>query len=121
VLARFEKKPSLGMFLANAHVKSFEGGNLTLAFADRRDLDAVEKARKDVEEVVSAVMGAGQPIRKTLRVEAAGPALVRSEVSVETDAAAADKKRRETEARQHPIIQKAQDVFNASLKEVKTP
>jgi hypothetical protein len=49
------------------------------------------------------------------------PTLVRSEVGAESDAVAADKKTREAEARQHPLIQKAQDIFNASLKEVKTP
>jgi hypothetical protein len=47
--------------------------------------------------------------------------VLRSAVGAESDAAAADKKRRETEARQHPLIQKAQDIFNAPLKEVKTP
>jgi DNA polymerase-3 subunit gamma/tau len=120
VLARFEAKPTLGMRLANAHVKSFDKGALVLAFGEKRDLDAVDKVRKEVEEVVSAVMA--QPVRIDLVVETvAGPNLVRSEVSAESDALAADKKRREAEARQHPLIQKAQDVFNASLKEVKTP
>jgi hypothetical protein len=101
-------------------VKSFDKGALVLAFGEKRDLDAVDKVRKEVEEVVSAVMA--QPVRIDLVVETvAGPNLVRSEVSAESDALAADKKRREAEARQHPLIQKAQDVFNASLKEVKTP
>jgi DNA polymerase-3 subunit gamma/tau len=120
ILARFESKPRLGMRLANAHVRSYEAGTLALAFADRLDLDAVEKARKEVEDVVSAVLG--QTTKVVLTVDAAGgPTLLRSEVSAESDAALADKRRREAEARQHPLIQKAQDVFNASLKEVKTP
>ncbi|HET6280220.1 MAG TPA: hypothetical protein VFH73_04615 [Polyangia bacterium] len=47
-------------------------------------------------------------------------AAVRSEVAVENDAAVADRKNRETEARQHPMVKKAQDLFGASLKEIKT-
>jgi hypothetical protein len=45
---------------------------------------------------------------------------MRSEVGKENDAAAADRKSREQEARQHPLIRSAQDVFGASLKEIKT-
>jgi len=101
-------------------VTSFESGILTLAFAEKRDADVVERSRKDLEEVVSVVVG--HPTKVLLVAQLAGaPALLRSEVSLDLDAAMADRKSREAEARQHPIIQKAQDVFGASLKEVKTP
>ncbi|HEX4404811.1 MAG TPA: DNA polymerase III subunit gamma/tau [Polyangia bacterium] len=118
VLASFESKPVLGMRLANANVKSFEAGTLTLAFADRFDVDKVEKARKDIEDAVAAVMG--QPTKVVFVVGAAStPSLVKSEVGSDLDAVAAERKNREVEARKHPLIQKAQDVFNSSLKEIK--
>jgi DNA polymerase-3 subunit gamma/tau len=118
VLARFESKPVLGSRLAYAGVTSLERGTLTLVFPDKYTADAVDKSRKDLEDAVSAVVG--QPTKVVL-VTGEAPAILRSEASTESDAIAADKKRREAEARQHPLIQKAQDVFNASLKEVKTP
>jgi DNA polymerase-3 subunit gamma/tau len=118
VLARFESKPVLSSRLAYAGVTALERGTLTLAFPDKYTADAVEKSRKDLEDAVSAVVG--QPTKVVL-VTGAAPTLLKSEANAESDAALADRKRREAEARQHPIIQKAQDVFNASLKEVKTP
>jgi DNA polymerase-3 subunit gamma/tau len=120
VLAMFEKKPVVGMRLANANVSSFERGLLTLAFPDRAEADKVEKSRAEIEEAVSKVVG--QPTKLALIVAPhSAPTLLRSEVGAESDALAADKKTREAEARQHPLIQKAQDIFNAPLKEVKTP
>jgi DNA polymerase-3 subunit gamma/tau len=120
VLARFESKPLLGGRLAHAGVTSFQAGTLTLAFPDKYTADAVEKSRKDIEDAVAAVVG--QPTKLVFSVAAASaPTILPSEVAAESDAVAADRRRRETEARQHPIIQKAQDVFNTSLKEVKTP
>ena len=113
-----ESKPVLGMRLANADVTSFEAGTLTLAFADRFEVDKVEKARKDIEDAVAAVVG--QPTRVVFVVGGATtPALVKSAVGSDLDAVAAERKSREVEARQHPLIQKAQDVFNTSLKEIK--
>jgi DNA polymerase-3 subunit gamma/tau len=120
VLARFESKPLLGGRLAHANVTSLQGGTLALAFPDKYTADAVEKSRKDIEDAISSVVG--RPTKVSFGVSANGaPSVLRSEVGTETDAIAADRKRREAEARQHPIIQKAQDVFNTSLKEVKTP
>jgi DNA polymerase-3 subunit gamma/tau len=113
VLARFATKPVLGSRLAYASVTAFENGGLTLAFPDKYTADAVDKSRKELEETVSSVVG--QPTKVVLVTAAASvPTILKSEASV-------DKKSREVEARQHPIIQKAQDVFGASLKEVKTP
>ncbi len=122
VLARFESKPMLGARLAHAEVMDLAPGAITLAFPDKYTADVVEKSRKEIEEAASAVLG--QPTKINFTVGAAtrgAPAVLRSEVGVETDAATADRKNREAEARQHPLIQKAQDVFNTALKEVKTP
>src|SRR5450432_150631 len=122
VMSFFEtKSASLAARLAAADVAVFGGGNLTLVVAERFAADGIEKARADIEKAAGEALG--EPVRLTVTVGAAPgrPAVLRSEVSNDLDAAAADRKSRETEARQHPIIQKAQDVFNASLKEVKTP
>jgi DNA polymerase III subunit gamma/tau len=122
VMSFFESKSaSLAARLAAADVTAFGGGNLTLVVAERFAADGIEKARADIEKAAGEALG--EPVRLTVTVGAAPgrPAVLRSEVSNDLDAAAADRKSRETEARQHPIIQKAQDVFNASLKEVKTP
>jgi DNA polymerase-3 subunit gamma/tau len=121
IVARFESKPVLGARLAHAEVQDFSSGAITLAFPDKYTADAVEKSRKEIEDAAAAVLG--QPARFTFVVGAAGaaPAVLRSEVGAENDAISQDRKKREAEARQHPLIQKAQDVFNTALKEVKTP
>jgi DNA polymerase-3 subunit gamma/tau len=120
VLAKLGAKPVLGSRLAHAEVTAFQSGSLTLAFPDKYTADGVEKSRKEIEDAVSAVVG--QPTRVVFVTAVVGaPTVLRSEVSTDLDAVTADKKSREAEARQHPIIQKAQDVFGASLKEVKTP
>ena len=63
---------------------------------------------------------AGQPTKVVFVVgSGSAPALLKSEVGTDLDALAAERKSREVEARQHPMIQKAQDVFNTSLKEIK--
>ncbi len=51
---------------------------------------------------------------------AANGSAVRSQVGQQNDAASADRLAREAEARQHPLIRSAQDVFGAALKEIKT-
>ena len=47
-------------------------------------------------------------------------AVIRAEIADEAEALAGDKRKREQEARQHPIIQKAQDLFGAAIREIKT-
>ena len=47
--------------------------------------------------------------------------MLRSEVGPEADAAAADRERREQEARQHPMIRKAQELFGVAAREIKVP
>jgi DNA polymerase III subunit gamma/tau len=119
VLARFDAKTVLGSRLAHAEVSAMSPGSLTLAFPDAFSATGAEKARKEVEEVVSAVLGG--PTKVTFIAGASGTSpVLKSEVSIESDALTADRKSRETEARQHPLIRQAQDVFNAPLKEIKT-
>ena len=119
VLAAFEKKSfSLGAMLAHSDVVSLEGGAITLAFPQRYDADRAERNRAEIEAVVSSVLG--RPTKLTITTAAPAAAAIRSEVGQETDAATADRRAREAEARQHPLIRRAQDVFGASLKEIKT-
>jgi DNA polymerase-3 subunit gamma/tau len=123
VVSHFEGKgPQLAARLAAADVSTFANGTLGLLVPDRLAADALEKNRAEIEKVAAAA--AGETVRLTVSIGAGAPSaapVLRSAVGAESDAAAADKKRRETEARQHPLIQKAQDIFNAPLKEVKTP
>jgi len=119
VTAAFEAKgPRLASLLAHAEVVSLTPSELTLAFESKRDVDLAEKARAEIEQGASATLG--RTLKLTITVGSTRPAALRSEVGAETDAANADRQNREAEARQHPVIRRAQDVFGASLKEIKT-
>jgi DNA polymerase-3 subunit gamma/tau len=119
-LATFEKKSmSLGSLMAHADVVSLTEGAVTLAFGQKLDVDRAEKARSEIESVVSSVFG--RPVKVTVTSGGSGNgAAVRSEMGQQNEAAAADRLAREAEARQHPLIRSAQDVFGAALKEIKT-
>ena len=121
MLAAFEARgPRLASLLAHAEVVSLSPAEVTLAFASKLDADRAEKARAEIEQVTSATLGAAD---EGVALGRAAPAasVLRSEVGTEADAADADRKNREAEARQHPVIRRAQDVFGAALKEIKTP
>jgi DNA polymerase III subunit gamma/tau len=119
-LATFEKKSmSLGSLMAHADVVSLTEGAVTLAFGQKLDVDRAEKARSEIEAVISSV--SGRQVKVTVTSGGSGNgAAVRSEVGQQSEAAAADRLAREAEARQHPLIRSAQDVFGAALKEIKT-
>jgi len=120
VLAAFEAKgPRLASLLAHAEVVSLSANELTLGLGSKRDADVAEKSRAEIEQVTSATLG--RPMRIAFSVGAPAASVLRSEVGSETDAANADRQNREAEARQHPAIRRAQDVFGAALKEIKTP
>jgi hypothetical protein len=93
---------------------------VTLVFSERFMMDRVEKYRADVEQIVSDVTGTAVRLALQQGAARAAPPVLRSEVAREADAAAADRQRREREAREHPIVRKAQEVFGVSLREVKT-
>lgn len=120
MLGTFEtRRPSLAALLAHAEVVSLGSGELTLAFSSQREADSAEKSRTEIESAASAAVG--QPMRAGFKVGVPrGGATLRSEVGAESDALNADRRSREAEARQHPMIRRAQDVFGAALKEVKT-
>ena len=116
------RRPRLGVLLANASILEIDGAKLVLGFADRADADATEKARADIEQALGAELGS--PVRVVARHDPATahapPPVVRAEVADEADALAADKVKREREARQHPLIVKAQDLFGVGIREIKT-
>jgi DNA polymerase-3 subunit gamma/tau len=112
------RRPSLAMALDQARVVAASPGAVTLALPSRRDADSAEKARAEIEAAMSAALG--QATRLTFTVAEGQGATGDGGASAGAEAAAADRKNRETEARQHPMIRRAQDVFGASLKEIKT-
>ena len=91
---------------------------MTLALPDKFSAEKAERDRAQIEAAVAEA--AGTPIRLVFTVGARTDATVRSAVGQEAAASAADRRHREQEARQHPVIRSAQDVFGAALKEIKT-
>jgi len=127
ILTTFEaKRPRLAGLLAHAEVASMTTGAVTLVFPDKYTSDQTEKSRGEVEASISEALGQATRVTFSVGGSANGSTVrtngttVRSEVGQQSDAAAADRKARENEARQHPRIRNAQDVFGAALKEIKT-
>jgi DNA polymerase III subunit gamma/tau len=119
ILAGLEaKRPRLGALLAHAEVATMAPGAVTLAFPDKFAVDQAEKSRAEIDAAISEALH--RPTRAVFSVDAHNGTAVRSEVGLQNAAAVADRKNRELEARQHPVIRSAQDVFGASLKEIKT-
>ena len=114
-----QRRPRLGALLANANVLELGPTAITLGFGDRPDADAAEKNRADIEQTLATEFG--NPVRLEVKVAATAAApVMRAETIEEADARALDKRKREQEARQHPMIQKAQDLFGAAIREIKT-
>ena len=121
VLAGFEaKRPRLAALLAHAEVVSLSPGDGDAGVREQARRRPAEKARARDRAVASAALG--RPTQVTFSVgggpPAAGASAPRS--ASETDAAPPIAEAREAEARQHPVIRRAQDVFGAALKEIKT-
>ena len=110
---------SLGAMLAHADVVSLVPGALTLSFSQKRDAERAEREAAEIEAVASSVLGKPSKLNVIVGAHRNGTA-VRSEVGQQNDAVAADRLAREAEARQHPLIRSAQDVFGTALKEIKT-
>jgi DNA polymerase-3 subunit gamma/tau len=120
VCESFGHRPSIAAALDHAEVGSWEGGQVTLLFDQKFALDQTAKSKVEIERVLSQITGS--PTRISLEVGAAqaGQSLVRSEVGREADAAQAEQHLRESEARQHPMVRKAQEIFGTAPKEIKT-
>jgi DNA polymerase III subunit gamma/tau len=115
----FGHRPAMAAALDHAEVGGWESGTVTLHFAQKFALDQTTKFKAEVERSLSQITGSAT--RVDLKM-ASGQvlALVRSEVGREAEAAQLDQHQRETEARQHPMIRKAQELFGVAPKEIKT-
>jgi DNA polymerase-3 subunit gamma/tau len=120
IRSQFEDKPMLGAALDHGEVAEWGPGRLTLVLPDKLTLDQVERHRKDIERAIAAVSGETTQLVLRQGMPTGGSA-VRSEVGREADATLADQRKREAEARQHPMIKKAQELFGVSPREIKTP
>jgi DNA polymerase-3 subunit gamma/tau len=116
----FGHRPSIAAALDHAEVASWQGGLVTLLFDQQLALDQTAKSKFEIERVLSQI--AGSPTRVELKVGATetGNALLRSGVGREAEAALSEQRQRESEARQHPMIRKAQELFGTAPKEIKT-
>lgn len=120
VQGRFRDRMSLAAALDHAHVLEAAPGEVHLVFPDRFTLEQTEKSRLDVERAFAEAFGG--PVRLLLKQGAVpvGTAASASTVAREADARESERKRREAEARAHPMVRKAQDLFGVGLREVKT-
>jgi DNA polymerase III subunit gamma/tau len=120
VCESFGHRPSIAAALDHAEVASWEGGQVTLLFDQKFALDQTGKSKSEIERVLSHICGTPTRIALQLGTTGTSKSLVRSEVGREAEAAASQQRQRETEARQHPMIRKAQQLFGVAPKEIKT-
>jgi DNA polymerase III subunit gamma/tau len=115
----FGHRPAMAAALDHAEVAGWESGTVTLQFAQKFALDQTTKFKIEVERSLSQITGSATRVELKM---ASGQvlALVRSEVGREAEAAQLDQHQRENEARQHPMIRKAQELFGVAPKEIKT-
>jgi DNA polymerase-3 subunit gamma/tau len=118
---RFEDRPAVGAILDHAEVLTWERGRVTLRMPDRLVLERAEKHRALIEQTLAEMVGAPASLSLQLGgARATAAPLVGAEITRQSDAAAEDKRLREQEARNHPIIQRAQEIFGVNAREVKT-
>jgi DNA polymerase-3 subunit gamma/tau len=120
VCESFGHRPSIAAALDHAEVASWEGGQVTLLFDQKFALDQTAKSKVEIERVLSQITGSPTRIALEVGTAQAGRSLVRSEVGREAEAAQAEQHLRESEARQHPMVRKAQELFGTAPKEIKT-
>ncbi len=120
VCESFGHRPSIAAALDHAEVASWEGGQVTLLFDQKFALDQTAKSRVEIERVLSQITGSPTHVSLELGTAQSGKSLVRSEVGREAEAARAEQHLRESEARQHPMVRKAQELFGTAPKEIKT-
>ena len=115
----FGHRPAVAAALDHAEVGTWEGGLVTLHFSQKFALDQTTKFKPEVERILTQITGSNTRVELKMTTGKVLP-LVRSQVGREEEEAQADQRQRETEARQHPMILKAQDLFGVAPKEIKT-
>ncbi len=116
----FGHRPAMAAALDHAEVGGWEGGAVTLQFSQKFALDQTAKFKPEVERTLTQITGTATRVELKMATGKVLP-LVRSEVGREAEAAQLDQHQRETEAREHPMIRKAQELFGVAPKEIKTP
>jgi len=116
----FGHRPAMAAALDHAEVGGWEGGAVTLQFSQKFALDQTAKFKPEVERVLTQITGTATRVELKMSTGKLLP-LLRSEVGREAEAAQLDQHQRETEAREHPMIRKAQELFGVAPKEIKTP
>jgi len=112
------QSPMIAAALEHAALSSASEGQLTLVMSEKFQCEQVEKNRAKIEAAMLEVSGI--VYRLEVRQGDTRAAVVPSSVRSEAEAADNDKRRREEEARKHPMVQKAQDVFGAKVTGIKT-
>jgi DNA polymerase III subunit gamma/tau len=115
---RCEGRPALAAALDHGAVQSWAKGLLVLVFGDKLMLEQTEKQRRLLEEALVEIAGGPTGLRLELSASPR-PALLQAETTREAETVASDRRRREDEARQHPIIRKAQELFGVAPREIK--
>jgi len=116
----FGHRPSIAAALDHAEVAAWEGGTVSLLFDQKFALDQTAKSKVEIERVLSQITGSQTHIALQVGSARTAKTLVRSEVGREAEAAEIEQRQRESEARQHPMIRKAQELFGTTPKEIKT-
>jgi hypothetical protein len=116
----FGHRPSIAAALDHAEVASWEGGMVTLLFDQKFALDQTTKSKTEIERILSQITGSQTHIALQVGSARTAKTLVRSEVGREAEAAEIEQRQRESEARQHPMVRKAQELFGTTPKEIKT-
>jgi DNA polymerase-3 subunit gamma/tau len=116
----FGHRPAMAAALDHAEVGGWEGGAVTLQFSQKFALDQTARFKPEVERALTQITGTATRVELRMSTGKVLP-LLRSEVGREAEAAQLDQHQRETEAREHPMIRKAQELFGVAPKEIKTP
>jgi DNA polymerase-3 subunit gamma/tau len=116
----FGHRPAMAAALDHAEVCGWEGGAVILQFSQKFALDQTGKFKSEVERALTQITGTATRVELKMTTGKVLP-LVRSEVGREAEAAQLDQHQRETEAREHPMVRKAQELFGVAPKEIKTP
>jgi DNA polymerase-3 subunit gamma/tau len=114
---RLQDRPALAAALDHAAVESWAPGRVSILLPDKILLDQTEKNRRFVEQALADLAGA--PVTFICKLGGTVPSVVSSEVSREADIAERDRRLRVDEARKHPMIQKAQELFGVAPREIK--
>ncbi len=110
--------PMLAAALESAAVESVDADVIRLRMTESFQMGQVESARARLETVIEKVLG--QPMRLQVRLgEGKAPAVVPARARVEADMAEQHRHALENEAREHPMVRKAQNLFHAGVAGVK--